>query len=55
MKLIELPTTPTDRMFTGRPTPYTPGSLKRDDVAPEPKDDAPTEPSAPPESDDQTK
>jgi group I intron endonuclease len=55
MKLIELPTTPTDRMFTGRPTPYTPGSLKRDDVAPEPENDAPTEPNAPPESDDQTK
>jgi hypothetical protein len=55
MKLIELPTTPNDAMFRERPTPYTPGSLKRDDVAPEPENDAPTEPNAPPESDDQTK
>jgi hypothetical protein len=48
MKIIELPTAPTDRMFTGRPMPYTPGSLKRDDTPPEPRTDKPTEPSAPP-------
>jgi hypothetical protein len=56
MKLIELPTTPTDAMFRERPTPYTPGSAKRDDTPPEPRPDAPTEPStSPPEQGDQTK
>jgi hypothetical protein len=56
MKLIRVGTTPLDKMFTGGPVSYTPGSLKRDDVAPEPENDAPTEPNAPPpEQGDQTK
>jgi hypothetical protein len=56
MKLIRVGTTPLDKMFTGGPVSYTPGSLKRDDTPPEPRTDTPTEPSAPPsEPDDQTK
>ena len=48
VKLIEVPLTPTDKMFTGRPVAYTPGSAKKLTPAPEPKTDEPTEPSAPP-------
>jgi hypothetical protein len=58
MKLIQVGTTPLDKMFTGGPVSYTPGSAKKTTPAPapEPKDDTPTEPSAPPsEPDDQTK
>ena len=64
VKIVRIPTTPLDRMFTGGPTPYTPGSTKRsppDDKgkarAPEPSTPASEreEPSMPPiASDDQT-
>jgi hypothetical protein len=48
MKLVEVPTTPLDKMFQGPPVSYTPGSAKKSTPAPEPKTDKPTEPSAPP-------
>jgi hypothetical protein len=48
MKLIEVGTTPIDKMFTGGPVSYTPGSAKKLTPAPEPRTDKPTEPSAPP-------
>jgi hypothetical protein len=57
MKLIRVGTTPNDALFQEPPRAYTPGSLKKTPApAPEPKDDAPTEPStSPPEQGDQTK
>jgi hypothetical protein len=58
MKLIQVGTTPLDKMFTGGPVSYTPGSVKKTPApapAPEPVD-KPTEPSAPPpEQGDRTK
>jgi hypothetical protein len=48
MKLVEVPLTPLDQMFRGRPVSYTPGSAKKLTPAPEPRTDEPTEPSAPP-------
>jgi hypothetical protein len=50
MKLIQVGTTPLDKMFQGPPVSYTPGSLKKTTPAPtpEPENDAPTEPSTPP-------
>jgi hypothetical protein len=65
VKLIEVPTTPLDKMFTGGPVSYTPGSAKRasspvareqkpDDAPPAPSP-KPVEPSTPPsEQGDQT-
>lgn len=47
MKLIRVPTTPLDKMFTGPPVAYTPGSSKKLTPAPE-RADKPPEPSAPP-------
>ncbi len=64
VKIVRIPSLPTDHMFQGPPRPYTPGSTKRsppDDKgearAPEPSTPAskPEEPNAPPiASDDQT-
>lgn len=48
VKLIRVPTTPLDKMFTGPPVSYTPGSVKKLTPAPEARTDEPTEPSAPP-------
>jgi hypothetical protein len=48
MKLIEIPTSPVDKMFRERPRAYTPGSVKKLTPAPEPRTDEPTDPSAPP-------
>jgi hypothetical protein len=57
MKLVEVPLTPLDKMFTGGPVSYTPGSAKKltpGDTPPAPPPE-PVEPSAPPpEPDDQT-
>ena len=30
VKIVRIPTTPLDRMFAGGPTPYTPGTARRD-------------------------
>jgi hypothetical protein len=51
MKLIEIGTTPIDKMFTGGPVSYTPGSAKKSTPAPAPEPEPvekPTEPDAPP-------
>jgi hypothetical protein len=40
-------TTPLDKMFTGGPVSYTPGSAKKTTPAPEPENDKPTEPTQP--------
>jgi hypothetical protein len=47
MKLVEVPLTPLDKMFTTGPVSYTPGSAKKSTPAPEPRTDKPTEPSTP--------